>query len=110
MKFQNYSKKRMRIGILTALLHQFYLCKMKIYIFYKHFLILPILYGMSKLINFGFLAKKDFCYLLSILDFRHAQIKAQSTKFRKVDAIYNVNFRKNSKLYKIRNFSPISTK
>ena len=34
---------------------QFYLCKVRSYIFIKHFFILPIFYHGSKLINLGFL-------------------------------------------------------
>ena len=59
----------MLFGIPKVLPQQFYLCNMQSYIFYKHFLISPILYEKSTLINFGFLIKEDFRYVVSILDF-----------------------------------------
>ena len=49
--------------------HQYYLYKVQSYIFYKLFLISPILYDGSTLVNFGFLIKQDFLYVTSILDF-----------------------------------------
>ena len=58
----------MRIEIRTVLPHQFYLCKVQSYIFYKHFFISPILYEGSTLMNFGFLIKEDFWYVVQILD------------------------------------------
>ena len=62
----------------------------------KHFLISSILYEGSTLINFDFLIKEDFWYVIPTTDFKGSnvcntfiriQISAHSKKSRKVDAI-----------------------
>ena len=62
-------RKIMWIGLRTSLPHQFDLCKMQGYVFFKYFLISSILYKGSTLTNFGFLIKEDFWYVVPILDF-----------------------------------------
>ena len=58
--------KRLRIGIRTLLPYQFFFVMCRVTFFIKHFLISPI---PSTLINFGFLIKELFWYVLLILDF-----------------------------------------
>ena len=48
---------------------QFYFAKCKVAFFIKHFLISPSLYEGSTLMNFGFVMKDDFRFVVSILDF-----------------------------------------
>ena len=60
----------MRIGIRTFISSWMLLnAKYKDIFFIKHFLISPIFYEWSKFINFGFLIKEDFWYVISIWDF-----------------------------------------
>ena len=108
----------MRIGIRTVLSHQFYLCKVQSYIVYKHLLILLIHYEWSTLNNYGFLIKEDFWHVVSILDFTGLNVYITFIRTQNFSSICiisknwydNVNYMQNSKSYKIRNFSPISTK
>ena len=101
---------------LRCFLINFTYTRCKVTFFMKHFLISPILYEGSTLINFRFLIKETFdmwsqLYILqaqvSALLLPVYQIWVQFTKSRKVD---NVNFTKNSKSYKIRNFFSILAK
>ena len=82
---------------------------MQSYIFIKYFLISTILYEGSTLINFGFLMKKEFWYVVSISDFKAStsallsfvyKIFTVSKKSCKVDA--SQVYKKNLKPYEIR--------
>ena len=59
-----------------------------IFLSVKRFLISPIIYEGSTLINFCFLMKKYFWHLISILDFTGLNVWiTQSSKCRKINAI-----------------------
>ena len=71
----------------------------KLHFFIKHFLILPILYEGTSLINFDFVMKEDFWYVVSILNFTGLnvcnpwflnQVLVQSKKCRKVNALTSI--------------------
>ena len=63
-------EKSMRIGIrLHCFLINFSYAKCKVTFFIKDLLISPILYEEITLINFAFLIKEDFWYVVSISDF-----------------------------------------
>ena len=67
-------EKGCELEFARCFLVNFAYARCKISFFTKHFLIVPILYERSTLINFGFLIKEDFWYVVSILDFTGSNV------------------------------------
>ena len=63
------TKKECKLEFSQCFLINFTYARSKVTFFIKHFSILRILYEGSTLINFSFLIKEDFRYVVSILDF-----------------------------------------
>ena len=102
--------KSMWIGIHRLIPHQCYLyTQWKVKFFIKHYLIPPILYKGSTLINFGFFIKEDIWYAVPILDFTSLNVcitfirPQNQSQFKKTpwSCCDNINFTKNSQSYKI---------
>ena len=78
--FETKNQRACKLELAQCFLINFTYAKCKVTFFIKLFLISLILYEGSTLLNFDFLIKKDFWYVVFILDFKHARTPTHTSR------------------------------